>query len=177
MFDKLIDLIAQFGRKLLPFTVVDPSKRAVVARLGKEHRQLDSGFHWLWPFGIEEAYYMSMATRIDELQPQSLVTKDGKNVVAGIIITYRVHDISKAIFSVWDAFTAATDACQATFAQAVLSNNFDYLRTPEFADELTKACRKQGFVYGFEIDKVRISELAPVRTYRLIGDGHYSKSA
>lgn len=177
-FEKLIDLLIQWIRLLKPFCVVTPCKEGVVCLWGKEVRQIandngmfGTGFHWIIPFGIEQVYDLSMATRLAELQAQALVTKDGKSVIAGLIITYRVCNVSKAIFSVWDAFSAAQDACQANFAQAVLAADYDYLRTDAFADSLTEACRVQGFKYGFEIERVRLHELAPARTFRLIGNG------
>lgn len=174
MFDKLFDVLVQFAGLFKPFTILTPNKKAVVCRWGKEVRQLETGFHWIWPFGVEEIFDLSMATRLAELASQALVTADGKQITAGIIITYRVHDISKALFSVWDAFSAAQDACQANFAQAVLATVYNELRTEAFADRLTVECRKQGFKYGFEIEKVRICELAPSRTIRLIGSGELS---
>jgi regulator of protease activity HflC (stomatin/prohibitin superfamily) len=178
MFDKLIDLIVTFGKLLRPWCIITPCFRGVICRCGKEVRQisnddgfLGTGFHWMIPLGIEKVYDMSLATRLAELASQALVTRDGKCIVAGITVTYRVQNVSKAIFSVWNAFSAAQDACQANFAQAVLANDYDVLRTEEFADDLTKKCRKLGFTYGFEIDKVRICELAPARTLRLVGSG------
>ena len=153
-------------------------KQGVITRFGTEHRRIGNddglfgtGFHMMWPFGIESPWVLSMSTRLAELQPQALVTLDGKTIVAGILITYRVRDISKALFSVWDAFAAAQDACQSNFATAVLGTPYDDLRTPAFSERLTETCRKQGFKYGFEIESVRISELAPTRTLRLIGNG------
>lgn len=182
MFDKLIDLLTTFGKRLLPFCIITPCMRGVICRWGKENRQvanddgfLGTGFHWMIPMA-EKVYDMSLATRLAELASQALVTRDGRNVIAGIIITYRVHNISKAIFSVWNAFSAAQDACQANFAQAVLTSDYNDLRTEKFADELTEKCRKLGFTYGLEIDKVRICELAPARTLRLVGSGELTTS-
>jgi regulator of protease activity HflC (stomatin/prohibitin superfamily) len=178
MFDKLIDVLLNFIGLAKFWVIISPAKEAVVCTWGKETRRIDNkngwfgtGFHLKAPLDIEEVYDLSLATRLAELQAQTLVTKDGKAIATGIIVTYRVHDISKAIFSVWDAFSAAQDACQANFAQAVQTTNYDDIRTPAFTDKLTEVCRKQGFKYGFEIESVRIHEFAPTRTFRLIGDG------
>jgi regulator of protease activity HflC (stomatin/prohibitin superfamily) len=179
MFDKLIDLVVNFAGLFKFWHIVGPAKEGVVCTWGTETRVIGNtdgwfgtGLHLKAPLDIEEVFDMSKATRVLEPQPQALVSKDGKTVVAGIMITFRVHDVSKAIFSVWDAVTAAVDACQATFAAAVLSTDYDELRTPEFAERLTLECRKLGFKYGFEIDKVRLSELSPSRTIRLINSNH-----
>ncbi len=174
LFDFLIDSIQLFRF----FYVCGPMAEGVICRWGVEKRRINNttgvmgtGFHFIWPFKIENVTVLSMATRLAELQSQTLVTKDGVNVATGIIITYRVRDISKAIFSVWDSFAAAQDACQANFAQGVLGSTFEELRSEAFWLRLTETCRKQGFKYGFEIESVRCAELAPTRTYRLIGNG------
>ncbi len=177
-FERIFEWITQFISLFRFFYVITPMKEGVVCRFGSEKRKikndngvLGTGFHFIWPFMIEDVYVLSMSTRLAEMASQTLVTKDGVNVATGIIITYRVRDISKAIFSVWDAFAAAQDACQANFAQAVLRSTFEEIRADAFSVALTETCRKQGFKYGFEIESVRLAELAPCRTYRLIGNG------
>lgn len=175
MFDKLIDVALQFAGLFKPFTVVNPCNRAIIVRsfpfTEQKIREVGPGFRWHWPFGIEEPYYLSLATRVEELAAQTLVTKDGKNIAAGVVVTFRVHNVETAINSVYEPFAAIHDAVQANFAEAVLNANFEEIKTPEFADRLTAVCRKKGFKYGFEIESVRICELAPVRTFRLMGDG------
>lgn len=175
MFDKLIDVALEFIGLFKPFTVVNPCNRAIIVRSlpfrPQNIREVGPGFHWHWPMGIEQPYYLSLATRVEELAAQTLVTKDGRNVAAGVVVTFRVHDINKAINSVYEPFSAIHDAVQANFAEAVLNTNYVDITTPAFAERLTAICRKKGFVYGFEIDSVRLAEFAPVRTYRLMGDG------
>lgn len=123
------------------------------------------------PLGIEDVFFLSTATRVDEFAAQTLVTKDGKNVIVGVVVTYRVHDVDKAMNSVYEPFAAIADACQANVADAVITSDYKDIPTIAFSERLTTVCRKKGFTYGFEIDSVRLAEFAPTRTYRLMGDG------
>ena len=57
MFDKILDWIASVWDSLMPFTILAPYEAAAIARLGVYHRSLGpGGFHWMFPFGIEEQY-------------------------------------------------------------------------------------------------------------------------
>lgn len=174
MFDKIFELISAVWQSLLPFTVVHQYNKALILRFGKVHRHIEPGFHFMWPLKIEEVMRLSSAWRIAELQAQALVSRDGKPVIAGIVVTYRVHDLEKALLEINDVFIAAQDSCQATFAEHVLSTDYDELRTEEFSAALLKECRVQGFKYGIEIAKVRLHELSPARTVRLVGNGEVS---
>jgi regulator of protease activity HflC (stomatin/prohibitin superfamily) len=178
MFDKLFEFILTFGRMFRPWWIVYENQGATVLRFGAYHRTIMSddgvfgrGFHWIWPFSIEKVYYETILTRVQELQSQALMTKDGKPIIAGVVITYSVKDIKKALWAVHDVFTAITDACLATLAEAVITTDLVNIGTPKFSEDLTKACRSMGFRYGIEIEKVRLHELAPSRTIRLIGTG------
>lgn len=178
MFDKLIDLLIQ-GMGLFKFwAILTPAQTGFVCTWGKKTRNIGNtdgwfgtGLHLKAPFDIEEVFYLSNATRVDELAAQTLVTKDGKNVIVGVVVTYRVHDVDKAMNSVFEPFAAIADAVQANVADAVIGSDYAEIPTLGFSDRLTAVCRKKGFTYGFEIDSVRLAEFAPTRTYRLMGDG------
>lgn len=178
MFDKIFDLIIQALGLFKFWAIMNPNNLGFVVTWGKITRRIGNadgwfgtGFHLKAPFDIEEVFWLSSATRVDEFAAQTLVTKDGKNVIIGVIVTYRVHDVDKAMNSVFEPFAAIADAVQANVADAVISTDYAAIPTMAFSDALTVACRKRGFTYGFEIDSVRIGEFAPTRTYRLMGDG------
>lgn len=178
MFDKLIDVMLQFVGLFKFWVIMNPVQSGFVTTWGKVTRLIGNkdgwfgtGLHLKAPLGIEEEYSLSMSTRVDELAAQTLVTKDGRNVIVGVVVTYRVHDIERALNSVYEPFAAIADAVQANVADAVIGTDYAAIPTLAFSDALTAVCRKRGFTYGFEIDSVRIGEFAPTRTYRLMGDG------
>jgi regulator of protease activity HflC (stomatin/prohibitin superfamily) len=179
LFDKLIELAVQFMGLFKFWFILNPSMQGIVLTWGKLTRRIGSsdglfgtGLHLKAPFDIEEVFTLSTAARVDEFAAQTLVTKDGRNVIVGVVVTYRVHDVDKALNSVYQGFDAIQDAVQANVATAVITTNFADIPTMAFADEVTAISRKKGFVYGFEIETVRLAEFAPTRTYRLMGDGH-----
>lgn len=167
-FEKLIDLIVQFLEFFRFCIIVDCYELGVRLRRGKFHAVLDPGIHLLCPGYIDSALTESSVTQIYQCATQSLITSDDKAIAAGIVITYHVHDIRKALLEVHDVKSAIYDACLGTTTDLVMHATWDEVRKPEFLEQLTKACRKLGFRYGLEVEKIQFNELAPLRTYRLI---------
>lgn len=168
-FEKLIDLMVQFLEFFRFCVVVDCYQRGVCLRLGKFHRVLEPGFHWLLPLCIDNPILERVVPRLRELCSQTLVTADGKPVAVGIVICFEIFDIQKAVLEVNEVLEAVDDACHATLAEHVLAEDYEALRTEGFAKALTTSCRIHAEKFGVAILSVRMHELAPTRTYRLIG--------
>jgi hypothetical protein len=75
----------------------------------------------------------------------------------------------KATLEVHSVIAAVDDACQATLAEHVLAETYDDVRSSSFAKALTTACDMRAEENGIRILSVRIIELTPQRTFRLIG--------
>lgn len=167
MLDRLIDLILSSIRLLSFFTVIDEFEEAVVLRFGKFNRKLGPGFHLLWPFNIETVLTDNVVARTTNLPAQSLTTADGHTVVVSGVVTSRITDIQKALLEVEGVDHALLDSCIAEIARQVSRSTWDELRNPEFSDQLTKSCRRQGFKYGIEILRVQLSDVTKARSLRL----------
>jgi modulator of FtsH protease HflK len=159
VLDRLIDLLLQSIGFFVPFVVVDHYEEAVVLRFGVFHRKLAPGFHWIIPFQVERAIADNVVPRTVNLGAQSLTTSDGKSIVVSGVITASIRDIKKATLEVESVDHALRDSCYGAIGIHVAGNTWDHLRTEEGSEALTKACRKQGWRYGLEIEKVQLSDL------------------
>lgn len=168
MLDRLIDLLLQWVSFFVPFTVVDQFEEAVVLRFGRFHRELEPGFHWLIPFEVERVIADNVVPRTLNLGAQSLTTKDGAQIVLGVILTARIHDIRKAILEVENVDAAVQDSCYAEVARVVHEHTWEELQAESINDELLRACRKRAFSYGVEIMRTQLSDLARCKSLRLI---------
>lgn len=166
MIDRIIDVLLQFAAWFIPFVVIDEFERAVVLRFGKKHRTLEPGFHWLWPLGIEKALADNVVPRTTNLNTQSLTTKDGKTIVVGGVVTSSIRDIVKSTLEVEGVDHALQDSCLGAIASAVAAHTWDEIHTEDFAEVLTKECRKQGWRFGIEIHRVQLSDLSLAKTFR-----------
>jgi len=49
----------------------------------------------------------------------------------------------------------------------IAAHTWEQIQAEDFAEVLTKACRKQAWRFGIEIQRVQLSDLTIARTYRL----------
>lgn len=167
-FEKLIDLIVQFLEFFRFCTIIDCYERGVRLRFGKFVSELEPGFHWQWPFNIDNILNENVVPKVYMPPAQALVTIDGKPILIGAVITHSVRSIKKALLDVENVHDAVRDACLATIGELVTKSTSAEVLGPEFAERVTAECRKRGFKYGVEIECVRFSEMTPARTYRMV---------
>ena len=167
MLDRLIDALIQWASWFIPFVVLDAFQRGVVLRFGILHRELDPGFHWIIPCGVEHVLDDNVVPRTVNLQSQSLTTSDGVSVVVGGVVTASISSIRKAILEVEAVDDALRDSCLGVISQQVRASTWAQLQAVDFTTELTEACRKQASDYGIRIKRVQLSDIARVRAIRL----------
>lgn len=167
MLDKLLDLLVEWVKFFVFFYVVDEYERGVVLRFGRFLKEVEPGFHWCLPFNIDVAHLDNVVPRTHVLGAQSLVTMDGKIIVVAGVVTAAIRDIKKAVLEVEGVDHALIDSCLAAIGSMVSSSTWDDLASEAFSESLTKACRKQAWRYGIEIQRVQLSDLSPCRAIRL----------
>src|ERR1700730_11145264 len=92
MFDKLIDLLVTWIRLLFFGFTLKSYQRGVVLRFGVFHRFATPGFHFKWPFAIEECHYVNVTVETMMVGPQSLTTRDDKSIVVSSVVTFKVNE-------------------------------------------------------------------------------------
>lgn len=169
MFDRLVDLIIEFVH-LFHFMVVLPEyEKGVQLRFGKFVRVLEPGLHFIYPFSIDEVMKEAVVPTTHSLGDEATVTKDGKTAAFHAIVTYRVHDIRKAMLDVNDTDHAVRDACAGEIGKVMRERTWEELQHSEaLLDDLTSACRKRGFRYGIEIMAVQLASLALAKNIRVM---------
>lgn len=177
MFDRLVDFIIQFLDLFRFFTVVPCYAGGVMLRLGKFNRMLLPGFHWKWPFRIEEALSTNVVPETMPVGPQSLTTKDGTSVVISTVVTFSIVDVKTFLLGIEGAGQVIEDATYGIVAQFVMSHGWEELREGlDMANELTKAVRRHAKKYGVDVLTVQIADFTRSRSYRLMQPmhGHFS---
>ena len=172
MLNRLIDLLLDLIALFYFGTVVAVYERAVVLRLGKFSRELQPGFHWVWPFAIEEVLKVNVVPESNDLPAQALTTADGRNIVASAVVVYRVRDVRKLLLETEDAETVLADASRGTIRQHLCRLTWDEIRQPgsKIDDDLTRAVRSNAFRWGIEVLSVMLSDLSRTAVLRLVHD-------
>jgi regulator of protease activity HflC (stomatin/prohibitin superfamily) len=106
--NKLIDLLVQFFWWFVPCKVINHFEAGVVLRFGRYARTLYGGFHWIWPFGIEEVFSLNTKPDGGLMKTQVITLKDGTSLAVTIITVWEVTDIKQLILEIEDKETVLT---------------------------------------------------------------------
>lgn len=169
MFDKLLELLAQFWHELVPFIVIREYEQGIVLRLGKYNRTIVGGFHWKLPF-IEEVIAEHTVPTTIALEAQSVTTSDDKSVVVRGIVKYRVSDIKTFLLDVYDAHDGISDMAQGIIKTVLGERTWLECQSPDVENMITKKIRTEAKRWGLEVLTVILTDLAIIRSIRLFSD-------
>lgn len=171
MLDKLIDLILSSLQLIWPLAVIDEYERGIVLRLGRFNRDLQSGLHWLWPFGIETILKTNVCVETVDLEPQSLTTKDTLAVVFRASVSFSVTDARKFLLEVENASSVIQDAATGHIYGYVRKRTLHELYSTDLGVELCKLVRRKAERFGVCIESIDIKDFQQCRTHRLMTKG------
>lgn len=168
MLDKLIDLIKQFGRFFQFWVIYDPWESGIILRLGKFNRMGLPGWNWIIPFMVEFGTSTNIMVHTLVIGPQSLMTKDGKQVVITTVITATVEDAKEFILKVNGGMAALDDSAPGVVSKLIMGRTLDELRAMDIANELTKDIRRFAKPWGVSVTRVQLSDFTVMRSIRLL---------
>lgn len=169
MFDRLIDIIGNWLEKFLPFFIVMEYEEAVILRFGRFYKVAKPGFHWRIPI-VDEPMTNHVVVTTLSLPPQSLYTKDKQNIVVKGVIKYRIADVQTFLLEVYDAQDALSDMTQSIIKNVIMDKTLEECIDAEIDNFLSKKARVEARKWGVEIQQVTLTDLAPIRSFRLIND-------
>jgi len=174
MFDKLIDLIINWFNYLTPAVIIPNYEEAVLLRNGHFKKVLGPGFHVKIPI-FDEVITQHVVVTTLSLAAQSLYTKDKQNIVVKGVIKYRIADVKTFLLEVFDAQDALADMTQSIIKNIIISSSLEQCIDPEMDNVLTKKVRAESKKWGVDIQQVTLTDIAPIRSYRIINDSILNK--
>lgn len=174
MFDKLIDLLTTWWSYLMPAVIIPNYEQAVLLRNGKFKKVLQPGFHVKLPV-FDEVISQHVVVTTLSLSAQSLYTKDRQNIVVKGVIKYKISDVKVFLLEVFDAQDALSDMTQSIIRNIVISLPLEQCIDPEIDNILTKKVRVEAKKWGVDIQQVTLTDIAPIRSFRIINDSILNK--
>ena len=174
MLDKLFEFLSQWVTDLLPMVIVPSYEEGVLLRFGKFKKVLLPGVHFKIPFGDEVIRQHVVVTTLS-LPAQSLYTGDKQNFVVKGVVKYRIADVKTFLLEVYDAQDALSDMTLSIIKNIITSLPSDKCTDPDLDGILTKKARVEAKKWGVEIQQVTLTDIAPIRSYRLINDNFSNK--
>lgn len=174
MFDKLIEIISHWWLQIIPFVIVRDYEEAVLLRFGRFNKLLKPGMHPKLPF-FDEVLEQHIAITTLSLDAQSLYTKDKQNIVVKAVVKYKIADVKTFLLEVYDAQDAISDMSQSIIKNVIMSMTMEECTDMELDNTLTKKVRVEARKWGVEVQQVTLTDLAPIRSFRLINDNFVNK--
>jgi membrane protease subunit HflK len=165
MFDKLIEQVIKFAKDIFPFVIVEEWNEAVVLRFGKFSRVLKPGIHFKIPF-FDSIWETETITQSIDMNPQSITTEDGKNIVVKAIIRYSVIDTKTYVTSIMKPHDVLVDTTQGMIREIIEATRWNDLVGID--TELTREVGRFMKRWGINVDKVTLTDLAKIPSYRVI---------
>lgn len=174
MFDKLIEIISNWWLQITPVIIIRDYEEAVLLRFGKFKSVLKPGMHFKIPM-FDEVIDQHVVVTTLSLDAQSLYTKDKQNIVVKGVIKYKISDVKIFLLEVYDDQDALSDMSQSIIKNVIMSMTMDECTDSELDNTLTKKVRVEARKWGVEVQQVTLTDLAPIRSYRLINDTFTNK--
>jgi len=174
MFDKLLEFITTWIEQLLPVFVIRHYEMGVSLRFGKYRSTLSPGLYFKIPF-VDEIIVQHVVVTTLSLAPQSLYTKDKQNIVVKGLVKYKISDVKTFLLEVYDAQDAISDMTQSIIKNIVMDKIMNECIDPDIDNTLTKKARVEAKKWGVEIQQVTLTDLAPIRSFRIINDNVINK--
>ena len=167
MFDKLIDFLLNLKDELIPIRIINEWEGGVHMRGGKFFREIHPGIRFKLPF-VDHIWTAYTVPQTVDLLPQTLTTKDGKNIVLKGIIRYKVTDCKKYLMTVNSAKDVLVDTVQGVIREII--EDYTWGSNVELNEIITDKSTKVVEVWGITIESVTLTDFAIIRTYRIMSD-------
>ena len=172
MIEQIISLISAFWQHILPFFVVDEYERAITLRIGRYRKTYSPGLHFKIPF-IDAVMVESVVTDTYNLPSRALTTSDNKEIIVSAVVKYSIDDIKKFKLDITDEESAIQDICLGVIRASLTSKTWIDCQDKKVDTYITSQVRAEISKYGVAVEKVRLTDLTRVRSFRLFGDGSF----
>lgn len=152
------------------YVVIDEYEEAVLLRRGKFSKILKPGWHWTIPL-LDEVFKKPVVPHVIDLPNISVETNAGRVVAVSANLECGISDIKKATLEVWDLEESTTRMAWGILAQVVIENDNE-MPAESIAQQAETEIAEKAEEWGLDIRKLYITDYAPHRVFRLIGDGY-----
>ena len=148
--------------KLITSVKIVPNKTVlVVERLGKYHRTLDAGFHFLFPFLDKVRYIRTLKEQVIDVKSQDCFTKDNVQVkVDGILYMY-IFDPVMASYEITNYEYATTLLAQTTMRSVIGQLDLDetFEARESINAQVVKAVDEASDPWGVKVTRYEIQNI------------------
>jgi regulator of protease activity HflC (stomatin/prohibitin superfamily) len=162
---KILEIIIACWERIVPWVVLPAEEIGFIRRLGKPGDDLHPGFNWKAPV-ISVAETANAQEGVYVLEPQSLRTKDGAEVIVRVSVTFRVVDARKFHLEAWGALGNIRDLVAGELGEAVRGSDAEDLWSGAAVKLALKTSRVHASDWGVKIVRLRCQDATKSRSLR-----------
>jgi len=160
---RIFDAILEFIPRRV---IIRDTHRGVKWSLWRGPREMEPGVRIWWPL-ISDIELIVVARQTHNMVVQSLMTADGKEIVVGGVVIYKINDVVQAIGkNNWQPSDTVNDITQAAIVDVVtrwkLADLLEHVSN-DVEKELTLRCRKKLRQYGIYVVRAALTDLSTCR--------------
>ncbi len=145
--------------------IVRQSDAIVVERLGKYHKTLDTGFHFIIPFFDRCGTPISLKEIVADFKPQPVITKDNVTMQIDTVVYFQITDPKLFSYGVDNPIKAIENLTATTLRNIVGDLELDdTLTSREIVNaKMREVLDKATDPWGIKINRVELKNILPPR--------------
>jgi len=164
------EIFNQLWSLLKWWVIVQPWEQGLRIRLGKKVKLLDKGIHFRLPY-FDSVYVQPIRLTYTNMAPQTLLTKDGRNLTIALIVGYKITDVFKLYNSVSEVEGFISGSVMGEVSDFICSNINENCKPDLISTHLRNKFKSMDF--GLCVSEIKVTSFAEVKTYRLIQDTNW----
>lgn len=153
---------------MMSIRIVQQSTAVVVERLGKYHRTLDTGVHFILPLFDRTRPAISLKERVADFPPQPIITKDNVTMSIDTVVYFQITDPKLFSYGVEKPMSAIENLTATTLRNIVGELELDETLTSRdtvnnkmrsILDDATDA-------WGIKVNRVELKNIDPPQAIR-----------
>jgi regulator of protease activity HflC (stomatin/prohibitin superfamily) len=155
-----IPVIAILALLLYSFRVLREYERAVVFLLGRLWKIKGPGLIIVVPF-IQQMVRVDLRTRVFDVPPQDVISRDNVSVRVNAVLYYRVLDPEKAIIQVEHFSEATSQLAQTTLRSVLGQHDLDQMlaEREKLNDDIRQILDEQTDAWGIKVSNVELKHV------------------
>jgi regulator of protease activity HflC (stomatin/prohibitin superfamily) len=143
--------------------IVPMRELAVVERLGKFHKVLVPGFHFLIPFFDRIAYVHETREQVIDIPSQSCITNDNMQVMVDGLVYLKVMDARRASYGIGNYINASINLAQTTMRSEVgkLSLSKIFAERDSLNEKIVREVDIASDPWGVKVLRYEIKNISP----------------
>ena len=145
--------------------VVRQATGVVVERLGKYHKTLDTGVHFILPFVDRTLPPISLKERVADFPPQPVITKDNVTMQIDTVVYYQITDVKLFTYGVERPVSAIENLTTTTLRNIIGELELDETLTSRDTvnTKLRAILDDATDPWGIKINRVELKNILPPR--------------